>query len=352
MVDIPTITRRPRSSGSLTEGRLTLTSGTPVTTTDVTGATNVYFAPYTGNEISLLSGTRWVSRTFTEKTLAVVNSVWRIVNVYGYDSGGTLALEGDPWDSGGQTTGTITGCTAAAPAVITDVAHGLSNGDLVGVKSIGGISNINDYVWVVANKTADTFELAGSSSTGTYTTGGTWYKIPAAPTTDMVLNGTNAAGVRTKSGDPTRKYLGTYMTGPTSGQVADSQEFRGLWNYWNRNHRLLSKYVSDAHSYTTAAARIYNNRPDARYEFVNPLAMGSFVNVLWAEAYGGAGYVLWASNTTALSGNSIRSSATVNAGSTGGKVNPVRGYNFGVCVEYGAASFEVGQIQSFGEIIG
>jgi len=56
---------------AVNNGRLTLTSGTPVTTADVTGATNIYFTPYNGNKVSVYSGTQWEMLTFTELTLAL-----------------------------------------------------------------------------------------------------------------------------------------------------------------------------------------------------------------------------------------------------------------------------------------
>src|SRR5665213_2163919 len=40
-------------SNSICDGRLTLTSGVPVTTADVASATTVYFTPYKGNKIAL-----------------------------------------------------------------------------------------------------------------------------------------------------------------------------------------------------------------------------------------------------------------------------------------------------------
>lgn len=56
---------------SIADGRLTLTSGTPVTTSDVTGATSVYYTPYIGNQIGLYTGSAWVSYTFAELSLAL-----------------------------------------------------------------------------------------------------------------------------------------------------------------------------------------------------------------------------------------------------------------------------------------
>jgi hypothetical protein len=55
----------------IVQGRLTLTSGTPVTTTDVTGASTLYFTPYKGNILSQYSGTAWSTATFSEFSLAL-----------------------------------------------------------------------------------------------------------------------------------------------------------------------------------------------------------------------------------------------------------------------------------------
>lgn len=51
------------------QGRPTLTTLTPVTESDVTGATNVYFTPCDGNGYSIYDGNRWGFGTFAEQTL-------------------------------------------------------------------------------------------------------------------------------------------------------------------------------------------------------------------------------------------------------------------------------------------
>ena len=54
----------------------------------------------------------------------------------------------------------ITGATQAHPVVITsDVAHGFLDGDTVKLWDSEGSTELNNIVWEVANKTADTFEL-------------------------------------------------------------------------------------------------------------------------------------------------------------------------------------------------
>ncbi|MFZ1043903.1 MAG: hypothetical protein WAN58_21585, partial [Anaerolineales bacterium] len=55
---------------AVADGRLTLTSGTPVTTSDVIGATNIYYTPYKGTKIGLYDGSStWNIVTFAETSL-------------------------------------------------------------------------------------------------------------------------------------------------------------------------------------------------------------------------------------------------------------------------------------------
>lgn len=72
--------------------------------------------------------------------------------------------------------GAITGATNATPIVITQSAHGYANGDVVAVSGVGGNVAANG-IWVVANATAGTYELLGSSGSGTYTSGGTSSRV-------------------------------------------------------------------------------------------------------------------------------------------------------------------------------
>jgi hypothetical protein len=63
------------------------------------------------------------------------------------------------------TTKVITAATAANPAVITVAGHGYSNGNVKVIASATGNTCING-VWTLANVTADTFELSGSTCSG------------------------------------------------------------------------------------------------------------------------------------------------------------------------------------------
>lgn len=68
----------------------------------------------------------------------------------------------------------ITGATQANPCVITSIAHGFSNGDVIHIYSVTGMTELNGNDYTVANVTADTFELSGvdSSAFTAYTSGG------------------------------------------------------------------------------------------------------------------------------------------------------------------------------------
>jgi hypothetical protein len=82
-------------TGLVAEGRLTLTSGTPVTTADVTGATSIYFAPYDGNRIALYDGSSaWNVRTFTQITIALGTLTdAKPYDLFAYDNSGTVTFD-------------------------------------------------------------------------------------------------------------------------------------------------------------------------------------------------------------------------------------------------------------------
>lgn len=158
--------------------RLTLTSGTPVTTADVTGASTIYMTPYNGNAISLYTGSVWVVRKTTEISLALsALTSGRPYDVFCYDNAGTPTLEFLAWT--------------------------------------------ND--------------------------------------TTRATSLTRQDGVLVKSGDATRRYLGSfYTTGTTTTE--DSSRQRLLYNDSNTvARRVLRKESTASWTYTLAAARYANN---------------------------------------------------------------------------------------------
>ena len=59
------------SAQIISNGRLTLTTGVPVLSTDVVAAATLFFTPYNGNKVLIWNGSAFVSVTFTELSLDI-----------------------------------------------------------------------------------------------------------------------------------------------------------------------------------------------------------------------------------------------------------------------------------------
>ena len=250
-------------------GRLTLASATPFVTTSQTAKSTIYYALHKGAVAELYDTTmkQWVPRVLTERSVAVPSTLFRLFDVYLYWDGDTCELETVNWN---QTTASLTAATAATPSVITSVAHGLSNGDLVGLAGLNNTvgtdatDGLNGTLWRVASVAADTFAAEGSKCAGLVaSTTGTWYKVPNTRTTALVAQD----GRWCKTGDLSRLYLGSGMTMGVSGE--SETNFGGvdtpanwlLQNYYNRVEVVLRYSDStDSWTYTTAAFRPANGR--------------------------------------------------------------------------------------------
>ena len=68
----------------------------------------------------------------------------------------------------------ITAITKANPAVVTASSHGYDDDEHVVISSVAGMTQVNDRTFKIANKTTNTFELAGIDSRdySTYSSGG------------------------------------------------------------------------------------------------------------------------------------------------------------------------------------
>lgn len=168
--------------------RLTLTSGTPVTTADVTAATSVYACPLGGNRIATYDSTvGWSMRSTSEVSVAVPATTNTPFDIFAYWTGSAIALETVNWT--------------------------------------------NDTTRATALTTQD--------------------------------------GVLVKSGDATRRYLGTGRTTGVSGQTEDSLTKRFLWNCYGRRRRPMRRIETTATwTYTTATWRQANASTANQLEFV------------------------------------------------------------------------------------
>jgi len=82
------------------EGRITLTTATPITTSDVTAAETIYFTPMERGIITLYDGSSlWEAYTLTEISIAVPDTTDTGYDIFVYDDSGTLTLELVAWTS-------------------------------------------------------------------------------------------------------------------------------------------------------------------------------------------------------------------------------------------------------------
>lgn len=168
-------------------GRLTLTTGVPLTVTDVTGAGTLYYTPYFHNRVSVFDGTRWKIHTFTERSLALTLTSGKNYDVFLYDNAGTLTLElSAAW----------TNDTTRADALTTQdgvqVKSGATTRLWLGTIRASGANTTEDsgggattqvggkrYVWNAYNRVRRWMSVFDSTITHTYATL-TWRQFNAA----------------------------------------------------------------------------------------------------------------------------------------------------------------------------
>jgi hypothetical protein len=255
---------------ALCEGRLTLTTGVPITTSDVTGATTVYFTPYQGNRISLYDGT----------------SVWE---VFALTSDLSLAISG-----------------------------------------------------VSANKNYDVF-CYDDSGTPTLELGPAWTN-DSTRATDLVLQD----GIWVKSGDTTRRYLGSLRIGSGGTSTEDSLVRRFLFNANNRVPRPLRVTESTASwSYSTASWQQANASTANQVEVM--VGLTGIMTSLQADGVrsngtAGVGATGIGIGSTSAMGTGVRAVATSNAASAQATSSaswqgfPSLGWSYYAWLEYGSGA--------------
>jgi Flp pilus assembly protein TadG len=136
---------------------------------------------------------------------------------------GSTAITNVTWKSG--TAKTITNISRANPAVVTSTGHGLSNGDVVYITGISGMTyscgwstcSLNSAYYTVGNVQTNTFTLSGINTTNysSYSSGGTAQKCLTSScelvvtsashglSNNSVVNITGVSGVSYTSGRST-----------------------------------------------------------------------------------------------------------------------------------------------------
>jgi hypothetical protein len=157
------------ASPSTFDARLTLSTGVPVTTSDVTAATTVYLTPFKGNKIALYGGSAWAEFTLTEISIAVPATTNTMYDIFVYDSGG-LTLEAVAW------TNDTTRATALATQDGVYVKTGATGRRYVGSFRTTAVSGqtedsfLKRTLWNYYNRVARPFRVFDATNSWNYTT--------------------------------------------------------------------------------------------------------------------------------------------------------------------------------------
>ncbi len=196
------------------QGRLTLTSGTPVLTSSVTGAGTVYFTPYGGSSVALWNGSAFAATSFAELSQALSDTTKSpsaaaaasVYDLFVWSDGGTIRLSRGPAWSAGATAGSSN-----------------ARGSGAGSTALTRVQGVLVNAVAIANGPAAGY--------GTYV--GTIATDAAGATVSMNFGG-SAAG-----GSPARL---------------------GVWNAHNRRAAAAAVYdTTSSHTYNSATVRPYNN---------------------------------------------------------------------------------------------
>jgi len=189
------------------QGRLTLTTALPVTTSDVTAAGTVYYTPTVGDQLPIYDGSSFVPTTFAELSL-VLNSNSGHAGYHQSGKGFDCFVFNDA--------GTIR--LGTGPAWSSDTARG----------SGAGTTELELYKGVLVNKVSITLRFGTSS--------GDTVSVAARKAT----------------------YVGSFYC-TANGQTEDSKAKRMLYNRYVQKERLLLRQeATDSWTYTTATLRQAN----------------------------------------------------------------------------------------------
>ena len=153
-------------------GRLTLSTGVPVPTSDISSASSLFFTPYNGNRISLyVPNYGWRPYSFSELSLDLSGlTANKNYDIFIYDNEGTLTLQAVVWSNDTLRVTSITlqdgvYCKSGAPSyrylgTIRILAGGGAAADSV----------LKRYIWNQHNRVLRDFIVKESTDSWTYNT--------------------------------------------------------------------------------------------------------------------------------------------------------------------------------------
>ena len=233
----------------LCNGRLTLESGVPIPTAEITGlsAQTLYFTPYKGNSISLYNGSYWNTHTFTEKSLSL--SPCGRSEGYNNDPAAGSNIELTMTNTSGFLVGDTVYVTSSAGSEYTVITVVHVNTHIT-VSSLAKNHTVGGIVWgklpydIFIYDTGYKLELSAVAWTNKTTRA-----------TELVLQD----GVYCQYENLTKRYLGTICTTEVGGTSEQSLSRAFVWNLYNQVSLFLWATPLGYANYTTGTWRPMNN---------------------------------------------------------------------------------------------
>lgn len=272
------------------QGRLTLTSATPILTGDVTGAGTIYYALARGSRVPLYDGAYWHPFTFAELSqalsdttkspaAAVANACY---DLFVWNDAGTLrCTRGPAWVDAKTFTVTI-----ASPAVFTCASHGLAEGQPIVLSTSGalptGLSAATVYYVINSGFTTGAFQVSATrlgsaintsgSQSGTHTlTQNMTVRGTGAGTTELTRIGglfVNANAITNGPAANRGLYVGTIFTNGSgtvdmifggAGASGGEGACCGVANLYCQETLAFKNWDNSSYNYTTQTLRAAKN---------------------------------------------------------------------------------------------
>lgn len=146
------------------------------------------------------------------------------------------------------------------------------DGNIVGLYNTGTSSwemkNLAEISATIPSTTNTNYDVFVYDNSGTLTLEFVaWTNSGAGTSTRTALG--NQDGIKVKSGEVNKRYVGSIRTTSVSGQCEDSQTKRFIWNNYNKVGRILKRIeTTGSWTYTSTTFRSWNNSTVNRVEFI------------------------------------------------------------------------------------
>lgn len=157
------------ADGFIAGGRLTLLTGTPIPSTDLSAIGTLYYTPYLSGLISLFNGSSWVRTSFSEVSIPLTGLTSNNYDVFIYNNSNVITLELVVWSS----------ITARATALGTQDGIYVKSGSptklYIGTVHLPGTGQAYDSLqnrmtWNCYNRVPKAMKKVDATASWTYTT--------------------------------------------------------------------------------------------------------------------------------------------------------------------------------------